>query len=160
MFYGCQVITLDAQHRMALPVRFRHAICQQSQNKPSQNNSLVVTKGIEGNKLFLTLYTLNKWAEIEEKVKALPSANPVSQQIRRLTIGSACVLDMDANYRILLPVTLRNYIGLHKKAVMLGVGEVMEIWDEQQWAVCEQDYQQNPVDFTALPEVFQNLNFY
>ena len=154
MFYGCQVITLDAQHRMALPVRFRNAICQDPQN------SLVVTKGIEGNKLFLTLYTLKKWVEIEEKVKALPSANPVSQQIRRLTIGSACALDMDANYRILLPVTLRNYIGLHKKAVMLGVGDVIEIWDEQQWTVCEQDYQQNPVDFAALPEVFQDLNFY
>ena len=154
MFCGCQVIALDAQCRMTLPVRFRSILTEESQN------NLVVTKGIESGKLFLTLYPLQKWSEVEEKVRALPSAHPVSQQIRRLLVGSACVLEVDANYRILLPIALRNYIGLEKKAVIMGVGDVIELWDEQQWAACEQGYQQQPIDFSCLPDVFQNLNFY
>ena len=153
MFCGCQTISLDAQNRMAVPVRFRKIIARESENR------LVVTRGIESSRLFLTLYTLKKWQEIEETVKTLPSANPVSQQIRRLLIGSACELELDTNHRILLPATLRGYMCLHKKAVMIGVGEVIELWDEEQWSACEQSYNQNPIDFAQLPDVFQNLNF-
>ena len=164
MFSGCQTITLDAQYRMAVPVRFRKLVSESSQGTSSQGansqGTVVATKGIEGKKLFVTLYTLKKWEEIQAKIKTLPSANPVSQQIRRLLIGSACELELDGNNRILLPATLRNYMHLDKKAVMMGVGDVIELWDETEWAACEQAYQQESVDFTQLPEIFQNLNFY
>jgi MraZ protein len=40
---------------------------------------------------------------------------------------------MDASGRVLLPAPLREFAGLNKKAVLIGQGNKLELWDERAW---------------------------
>jgi len=44
-------------------------------------------------------------------------------------MGSAEECQLDAQGRILVPLSLREYAGLKKKCLCVGVGERFEIWD-------------------------------
>lgn len=81
----------------------------------------------------LLVYPLPEWEIIENKLIQLPSLNKQARLLQRLLIGHATELDMDAQGRILLPSILREYAGIEKKAVLIGQGKKLEIWDESTW---------------------------
>ena len=81
----------------------------------------------------LLVYPLPEWEIIESKLIQLPSLNKQARLLQRLLIGHATELDMDAQGRILLPSILRDYAGIEKKAVLIGQGKKLEIWDEATW---------------------------
>ena len=64
---------------------------------------------------------------------ASSNINPQARLLQRLLIGHATDLELDANGRILLPAMLRDYAGLSKKLVLVGQGNKIEIWSEDQW---------------------------
>ena len=41
---------------------------------------------------------------------------------------------MDRQGRILLPSVLREFAGIEKDAVLVGVGSRIEIWNKDKWA--------------------------
>ena len=88
----------------------------------------------------LLVYPLPEWEVIENKLIALPSLNKQARLLQRLLIGHATELDMDAQGRILLPVMLREFAGLKKKAVIIGQGKKLEIWDEDTWAESQEEW--------------------
>jgi MraZ protein len=47
---------------------------------------------------------------------------------------------MDAQGRILLPAMLRDFAGLDKKAVLIGQGKKLEIWDEDTWSQSQEEW--------------------
>lgn len=81
----------------------------------------------------LLVYPLPEWEIIESKLIQLPSLNKQARLLQRLLIGHATELDMDAQGRILLPSILRDYADINKKAVLIGQGKKLEIWDEATW---------------------------
>ena len=81
----------------------------------------------------LLVYPLPEWEIIETKLVELPSLNKTARLLQRLLIGHATELEMDAQGRILLPAMLREYADLKKKAVLIGQGKKLEIWDEDTW---------------------------
>jgi MraZ protein len=52
------------------------------------------------------------------------------RSLQRKLVGSASMVEPDANGRIQLPLTLRQVAGLEKKVVLLGMGSRFEIWNE------------------------------
>jgi MraZ protein len=48
-------------------------------------------------------------------------------------IGYASALDIDANGRVLVPPTLRDYANLDKKMMLVGQGKKLELWSEESW---------------------------
>ena len=88
----------------------------------------------------LLVYPLPEWEIIENKLIALPSLNKQARLLQRLLIGHATELDMDAQGRILLPTMLREFAGLNKKAVIIGQGKKLEIWDEDTWSVNQEEW--------------------
>ncbi len=88
----------------------------------------------------LLVYPLPEWEIIENKLIALPSLNKQARLLQRLLIGHATELDMDAQGRILLPNMLREFAGLNKKAVIIGQGKKLEIWDEDTWSVNQEEW--------------------
>ncbi len=88
----------------------------------------------------LLVYPLPEWEVIENKLIALPSLNKQARLLQRLLIGHATELDMDAQGRILLPAMLREFAGLKKKAVIIGQGKKLEIWDEDTWAESQEEW--------------------
>ncbi|MCO4756833.1 MAG: division/cell wall cluster transcriptional repressor MraZ [Oceanospirillaceae bacterium] len=149
MFRGVNPINLDAKGRMAIPARYREQITG------SCDGCLVAT--IDTDDRCLLLYPLQEWEEIQKKIEALPSLNPVARRLQRLLIGHATDLDMDANGRLLLPAPLRDYAGLEKKIVLLGQGRKFEIWSESRWAETRDEYLQ-VAEGAEMPEEMQSLS--
>jgi MraZ protein len=124
-FRGIHGVNLDVKGRMALPVRYREQLQQGSAA------NLVIT--IDTEEHCLLLYPLIIWEEIEKKVEALPSFNPLTRRIQRLLIGHATEVDFDNHGRILIPQLLREYASLEKSLILVGQGKKIEIWNEQLW---------------------------
>ena len=78
-------------------------------------------------------YPLPEWEIVQRKLEDLSNINPQARLLQRLLIGHATDLELDANGRILLPALLRDYAGLSKKLVLVGQGNKIEIWSEDQW---------------------------
>lgn len=123
-FRGINNIAVDAKGRMAMPARYRERLLE------GCGGRLVVTVDRDH---CLLVYPLPEWEVIESKLIELPSLNKQARLLQRLLIGHATELEMDAQGRILLPAVLRDFAGLKKKAVLIGQGKKLEIWDEDTW---------------------------
>jgi len=120
MFIGEYKHNLDSKGRLAIPAKFR----------PQIKNGAVVTRGLD-NCLFL--YPKTAWLEIAKKLANLPISQSKARAFSRLMLGGAMEVDVDSQGRITLPEYLRKFSFLKKKAVVAGLYDRMEIWDEEKW---------------------------
>ena len=125
MFRGINSATLDGKGRMALPTRTRETLSALSENK------VVVT--IDMREPCLLLYPLSDWEVVQGKLESLSNINPQARLLQRLLIGHATDLQLDGAGRLLLPSMLRDFAQLEKKLVLVGQGNKIEIWSEQNW---------------------------
>ncbi|WP_226702251.1 division/cell wall cluster transcriptional repressor MraZ [Microbulbifer elongatus] len=125
MHLGSHAINMDAKGRLAIPARVRDSLLEDCGGR------LVVTAHTE--ERCLLVYPEAQWREILPKIEALPSFNKVARRAQRLLIGYACELQVDANGRVLIPPTLREYAGLEKKLMLVGQGKKLELWSEDRW---------------------------
>ena len=130
-FRGINNIAVDAKGRMAMPARYRERLLE------ACGGRLVVTVDRDH---CLLVYPLPEWEIIEAKLIELPSLNKQARLLQRLLIGHATELEMDAQGRILLPSLLREFAGLTKKAVLIGQGKKLEIWDEETWNESQEEW--------------------
>ena len=56
-----------------------------------------------------------------------------AQSVMRLLFANACECEMDKQGRILVSGALRDYAGLDKDVVLIGMGGRFEIWDAAVW---------------------------
>lgn len=124
MFRGSSFHNLDSKGRLIIPARFRDALNQ------SNVDGLMVSK-MDG---ALCCYTFEEWSKIEERILNLARKSENMRRFRRIFIGGAheCMLDKQA--RILIPPSLRQYAGLNKGVVLVGVLDHFEIWAKESWA--------------------------
>ncbi len=101
----------------------------------------------------LLLYTEPDWQPIMKQISALPDLNPRCKRIKRMMIGNSQLLELDANGRLLVPPTLRDYAEMDRKVVLVGLNNKFEIWSEERWA----EQMQTPADGEIPPEL-QNLS--
>ena len=149
-FRGINNIAVDAKGRMAMPARYRERLLE------GCGGRLVVTVDQDH---CLLVYPLPEWEIIESKLIALPSLNKQARLLQRLLIGHATDLDMDAQGRILLPAMLRDFAGLKKKAVLIGQGKKLEIWDEDTWSVSQEEWVAAvQADEAGLPVALEELS--
>lgn len=119
---GREQVTLDAKHRLAVPVRYRdsvQALCA---------DQLVLTEHPDG---FLLLMPEPKWQSFSQQ---FTQAGGASQWLKRIILGGASAVQLDSAKRFLLPAELREAAGLDKLALLVGVGEYFEIWNPEDFA--------------------------
>jgi len=133
-----------------MPARYRERLLD------SCGGRLVVTVDRDS---CLLVYPLPEWEVIENKLIALPSLNKQARLLQRLIIGHATELEMDGQGRILLPSMLRDYADLQKKAVLIGQGKKLEIWDETTWNESQQEWlAEVQADNGELPAALEELS--
>lgn len=120
MFIGEYSHNLDAKGRLAIPAKFRSML----------KKGAVVTRGID-NCLFL--YSKTEWEKIAKKLAQLPISQAKARAFSRLMLAGAMDVDFDSQGRIMLPEYLRSFAGLNKKAIVAGLYDRLEIWDESAW---------------------------
>lgn len=120
MFMGEYNHTVDAKGRLIVPSKFREQL----------GDEFVVTKGLDG---CLFAYENTEWKALEEKLHALPLTNANARKFSRFFLAGATSCEVDKQGRILLPAVLREFAGIEKDAVLVGVGSRIEIWAKDRW---------------------------
>ncbi|MDY6838302.1 MAG: division/cell wall cluster transcriptional repressor MraZ [Thermodesulfobacteriota bacterium] len=118
MFRGSSFHNLDAKGRLIIPARFRDAL------KESDVDGLMVSK-MDG---ALMCYTLEEWSKVEQRILNMAVKSENMRRFRRIFIGGAFECALDKQGRILIPPSLRQYAGLNKEVVLVGVLDHFEIW--------------------------------
>ena len=116
---------MDAKGRMAVPARYRDDLGE------SCGGRIVMTAHTQDR--CVLLYPEHEWQVILPRIEALPTFNKAALRAQRLLIGYACALELDGNGRVLVPPTLRDYAGLEKKLMLVGLGKKFELWSEEAW---------------------------
>jgi MraZ protein len=120
MFIGEYQHNLDSKGRLAVPAKFRSML----------KKGAVVTKGLD-NCLFL--YSKEEWKKIAQKFANLPISQAKARAFSRHMLAGAMDVDFDNQGRITLPEYLRTFANLNKKAIIAGLFDRLEIWDEDSW---------------------------
>lgn len=120
MFIGEYRHTIDDKGRLAIPVKFRGDL----------EHGAIVTRGLDG---CLYVYTASEWQKLADKLAALPMSQSKARAFARLMLAGAMDVETDKQGRIVLPEYLRKFAGLKKDAVIAGLYNHLEIWDEKAW---------------------------
>ncbi len=105
---------------MAIPAKFRDKL----------STGAIITRGIDS---CLFVFAPAEWDTLAKKLIALPLAQANSRAFVRLMLSGATDVELDNQGRILIPDYLRKYAGLKKDAVIAGLYNRVEIWDEAAW---------------------------
>lgn len=120
MFIGEYNHTIDEKGRIAVPSKFRQLL----------RGGAVVTRGLDN---CLVVYTKKEWGKLAEKIASLPFNKANDRSLSRFILAGAMEVDFDGQGRVTLPEYLRDFAKLTKKAVVAGLYNRLEIWNEDAW---------------------------
>lgn len=135
MFMSKYFNSIDAKNRMIVPAKYRDEL----------GYRCVVTKGIDK---CLYVYPMDEWERFMKKLSALPSADPNARAFIRHFYANAVECEMDRQGRMTLPQELREYAGIDKELVTVGILDKIEVWGREVWDDEQEGPQQlAPADF-------------
>ncbi|MEY3587162.1 division/cell wall cluster transcriptional repressor MraZ [Aquiluna borgnonia] len=120
MLLGTHTPKLDDKGRIILPAKFRDEL----------GDGIVITRGQER---CLYVFSAKEFASVHEKIRQAPVTNEEARRYLRVFLSGASDESVDRQGRVLLPQLLREYAGLSKELVIIGVGARAEIWDAATW---------------------------
>lgn len=120
-FSGQFNVSIDLKGRVSVPATFREEL-----RESYQSESVFVTVFKDG----LVAYPPSRWEKIRENVKALPEG-PVKDAYRRNRIAPAQECLFNKQGRVQIPQALREHADLQKDAVVVGMDDKIEIWNQQ-----------------------------
>ncbi len=127
MFSGEFKHTLDAKNRLFIPAKHREDL----------GESFMVAKNIR--EKCLKVYSMAGWEEYIAPIRKMERKK--SEAILRALHRDAAQVSPDSQGRIVIPVSLVEYAGITKTAVVVGCGDYAEIWSEENYneMVAEED---------------------
>jgi MraZ protein len=124
VYYGEYQTVLDEKGRITVPSRFRETM------RTLKHLSWYMARGFDG---AITLYTQAEWDDIREEAKKHPTMDPAMLAFRRLFFGSAGEVQPDPQGRMPVPANLRQYAGIQREVVLLGLDDRLELWSKSRW---------------------------
>lgn len=112
------------------------------------SGQLTITKHPHG---CLMVFPRPEWERFRERIASLPIA---AQWWKRIFLGSAMDGELDATGRVLVSPELRLAAGITKDAVLLGMGNHFELWDQATY-----DTQEALAMQAQVPDVFKDFSF-
>lgn len=142
MFQGASSLSLDAKGRLSVPTRHRDVLAANA------GGQLTITRHPHG---CLMLFPRPEWERFRERIAALPMS---AQWWKRIFLGNAMDVEMDATGRLLISPELRAAAGLARDGMLLGMGNHFELWDKARYEEQEARAMQ-----AELPDVFKDFSF-
>ena len=140
-------VKLDNKGRFMFPAHLR------KQLSPAAQENFMLNKGFED---CLTLYPMNDWEKLSDKLSKLNLFKPKNRMFYRLFHQGAKNTSLDSAGRILIPVSHLERVGLHKEAMIIAYNDRIEIWDKTKYFNLIEG---NMADFADLAdEVMGNLD--
>lgn len=124
MFRGRFEHAIDSKGRLSIPSKFRDIL-----SKEYENECLIITN-FDG---CLWAYPYAEWQKFENKVASFPQFKDEVKALQRVFVSAAVESEIDKSGRILIPPTLRDYAGIKKDVVIVGMTSRIEIWSREKW---------------------------
>ena len=128
MFRGTHLYSVDDKGRVAVPARFRDEL------SGLQDARLVVTKFKRRNRPCLDVYPVSAWQRfVEEKLAGQRRFGKKTGVFESWYVGAAQDVQVDAQGRMLIPPTLREWAGIRREVMFVGATEKFRIWDKEMY---------------------------
>ena len=101
----------------------------------------------------LTLYTLEGWQAIYEKLLTLPSTKKEVRLYVRMLTSKASEVELDNQGRILIPSSLIKEAGIKKECMIVGAAGKVE-WAKDRWETYIDDAEES---FESIAESLTDL---
>lgn len=133
MFYGEYEHSLDKKGRIIIPSKFRDI------SKENFIEKFFITRGLDG---CLFMFPEDEWKAQEAKFKSLSFTKSEARKFNRIYFSGASEVVPDKQGRMLVPRYLKDFAGIKKDIVIIGVSSRVEIWSKEKW----QDFYQGSKD--------------
>ncbi len=143
MFQGASSLSLDAKGRLSVPTRHRDVLAA------TAGGQLTITRHPHG---CLMIFPRPAWEQFRERIAAMPLKE---QWLKRLFLGNAIDVEMDASGRVLVSPELRAATGIARDVLLLGMGSHFELWDKPTHDAKEAE----ALAASQASEALQNLAF-
>lgn len=138
MFTGEYKHSIDPKNRMFLPSAMREELGEE----------VFVVRGVDS---CIAVYPKESWESFTEKLNSLPEIQ--ARRVKRTLMASAVKTKIDGQGRVLISQNHKVYAGLDKNVYVIGVGNHIEIWDEDKWIA------ENDMNSEELAETLMALGF-
>lgn len=142
MFVGTYTPKIDDKGRLFLPAKFREAMAE----------GLVVTRGQENS---LSVWSLAAFERLTARLQEASMTTKATRDYARMLFAAASSEVPDKQGRIGIPPVLRQYAGLEKDVVVVGVMNHLEIWNPEAWARYSSEQEQQFAELSE--EVFPGI---
>jgi len=120
MYLGEYLHIFDSKNRISLPSRFRKDL----------GRVVVITRGLDH---CLNIYSRKAWEREAAKYAARTSGSAAERGLARLFLAGSAEAEIDSAGRILIPDHLRSFASISNKAIIAGVADRVEVWEEEAW---------------------------
>lgn len=111
---------IDTKGRLILPAKFREEL----------GDEFIITRGLDK---CLFVYPKEKWNEMMVHFQELPFTKKDARNFMRFFLSGATAAAFDKQGRINITSPLITYADLQKECVVVGVGDRLEIWSNENW---------------------------
>ena len=116
MFSGMSSHSIDSKGRIVLPAKFREEL----------GESFYLARGF-GN-CCVQVLSKARFEEISQKIQALPADKAMALQY--VFTATAVEVTPNAQGRVIIPQTLREFASLEGEALVIGMNTRLEIWSK------------------------------
>jgi len=124
MYLGEFSSTLDEKGRITVPRPFRVTM------EANGHYVWYMTRGFDR---CVAIYNQEEWNKLRGQMAERGPMHTGALDFRRMLFGSVAEVKPDGQGRMTVPPHLREYAGLDKDAVLLGVDDHLELWSKESW---------------------------
>lgn len=125
IFTGRYNVSLDGKGRLAIPAKLRQIATADG------SEELFVTVGTHKNLELLSMSGFQNKSSLYRSSKAIEEEDELLA--KREFFSSTTLVKPDKQGRILVPPQLREHAGIDGEAIVMGIGDKMEIWNEEEY---------------------------
>lgn len=120
MFLGEYLHIFDSKNRISIPSKFRKDL----------GRAVVVTRGLDH---CLNVYSRKTWEREAQTHAGAINGSAARRGLARLFLAGSAEAEVDGAGRVLIPEHLKFFASIKEKAIIAGVADRVEIWDESAW---------------------------
>lgn len=125
--------SIDEKGRLFIPAKLREEL----------GSVFYLAVGVKEN---LTIYPMEAWNKLRERVSSLTTAQAAAMDV---FFASAYKCEPDKQWRIQVPSDLREYARIDRDVVITGNNDRAQVWSAEKWAEKAKS-ELNPANIAAL----------
>lgn len=136
VFAGTHTHCLDSKGRITIPASFREHL--------ASGFTIALNSSIDA----LAIYPPSKWEEVNDRLAKVRDTDDDGMDYLRLIMSNSQPDTlMDAQGRVLLPSSLRDFVGITREITFIGLRDHVEVWDSKAY---EEKVRRARENFAAL----------